>query len=136
MGEGSPPPGRKSGTDSALTRKPVMCWQPHSLPAVDVVVLKPLPNVRQNHCRHGQCPACSGPEHLHLQPRKHISVNILAARHVRQKQIHVPLGKEKEKLFFRGALTRHVVRVQENLCHAIPRPSNGWRPPRQTTPGQ
>ena len=119
----------KSGTDSALTRKPVTCWQPRSLPAVDVVVLKPLPNVRRNHRRHGQCPACSGPELLHLQPRKHISVNILAARHVRQTQIHVPLGKENEKPAHKrhdvGALTRarrpnlhhrHVVRVQENLC--------------------
>ena len=96
-GEGSPPPDRKSGIDSALTRKPVTCWQPRSLPAVDVAVLKPLPNVRRNHRRHWQCPACSGPELLHLQPRKHISVNILAARHVRQKQIHVPLGKEIEK---------------------------------------
>ena len=104
------------------------CWQPRSLPAVDVIVLKPLPNVRRNHRRHGQCPACSGPELLHLQTRKHISVNILSARHVRQKQIHVPLGKEKEKPAHKrhvGALTRarrpnlhhrHVVRVQENQC--------------------
>ena len=127
-GGGSPPPDRKPGIDSALTRKPVTCWQLRSLPAA-VVVSKPLPNVGRNHRRYGQCPACDRPELPHLQPRKHIRVNILAARHVRQKQIHVPLGKEKEKPARKrhevGALTRarrpnlhhrHVVRVQENLC--------------------
>ena len=125
-GEGSPPPDRKSGTDSALTRKPVTCWQPRSSPAGDV--LKPLPNVRRNHRRHGQCPAWSGPEPLHLRSRKHISVNIPAARHVRQKHMHVPLGKEKENPAHKrqvGERTRarrqnrhhrHVGRVQENLC--------------------
>ena len=128
-GGGSPPPDRKPGTDSALTWKPVTCWQPRSLPAVDIVVLKPLPNVRPNHCRYGQCPACSGSELLHLQTRKHISIIILAARHVCQKQIHVPLGKEKDKPAHKrhdvGALTRvrrpnlhhrQVVCVQEKLC--------------------
>ena len=103
--------------------------------------------MRRNHHRHGQCPGCSGPEPLHLQPRKHISVNILAARHMRQKQIHVPLGKEKEKPAHKrhvGALT-HARRpappaccpcAGESVCHAIPRPSNGRRPPQQTTPVQ
>ena len=128
-GGGGGSPDRKPGTDSALTRKPVTCWQPRSLPAVDIIVLKPLPNVRLNHRRYGQCPTCSGSELLHLQMRKHISVIILAARHMRQKQIHVPLGKEKEKMAHKrhdvGALTRvrrpilhhrHVVCVQEKLC--------------------
>ena len=78
----------KPGTDAALTCKFASSRRRS---------VKATPNVRRNHRRYEQCPACYGPELIHLQTRKHISVNILAARHVRQKQIYVLLGKEKEK---------------------------------------